>query len=159
MRKSKTITIDGDKRDAGKTFLITEMSAVAAEKWATQAMLALGKAGIEVPDEAVSAGAAAILSAGLMAFRSISFADAEPLLDEMLGCVSIIPDPTKIDPTTGQPVARPIFDGDIEEIGTLLKRRGEVIELHLGFSPAAVLSSLGKAAAMAMASSDTQTSR
>lgn len=145
MRKIKQITIGGENRDSGKLFVITEMSAVAAERWAAQALLALGRAGVEVPDEATAAGAAAILSAGLTAFRSISFADAEPLLDEMLGCVSFVPDPARIDPATNQPLARPLIDDDVEEIGTLLKLRSEVIDVHLGFSPAAVLSSLGTA--------------
>ena len=63
----------------------------------------------------------------------------------MLSCVALVPDRDRIDPLSGQPVTRPIKEDDVEEVSTLLKLRGEVIQIHLGFSPAAVLSSLGTA--------------
>ena len=40
-RKVEYITIDQEGRDQGKTFKITEMPALKAEKWATRAFLAL----------------------------------------------------------------------------------------------------------------------
>lgn len=151
MRKYILVKIEGEGRDKGKCFLVTEMPAFQAEKWAMRALLALGKAGVEVPDEAIHAGAAGILMAGLSAFRQIGFADAEPLLDEMMGCVAFVPDASMKDPIDGKPVTRGLArgdnfnDGDIEEVTTLLRLRGEAIELHLGFSIAAILSSLGAA--------------
>lgn len=149
MRKHKTIVIDIEGRDKGKAFLIVERSAYDAEKWATRALMALGRSGIDVPPEAMQAGALGLLLVGIEAFKRMPFEDAEPLLDEMMACVTFVPDPGKIDANTGRPISRPLLqgdDGDLEEVSTLLKLRSEVIELHLGFSLAATLSNLAAAA-------------
>lgn len=154
MRKSKDITIalgDGN-RDNGKLFRITEMPAVAAEKWAARALLAMSRSGVEIPEEAMTAGAATLLAAGLRSFTSMAFEDAETLLDEMFDCIVIVPSPS-------QPlVSRALIDDDIEEVTTRLFLRGEVIEIHTGFSVTASLSKLGAAAKEANGSSDTPTS-
>jgi hypothetical protein len=157
MRKTETVVIEREGRDKGKTFLITEMPAMQAEKWAARALLALGRAGVEIPDDAMGLGAAAIISAGLGAFRQMNFVDAEPLLDEMMSCVQIVPDPTKKDATTQAPIVRALIDGDIEEVATLAQLRSEVIEVHTGFSVTAALSKLG--AAVVSKRSATPTSR
>lgn len=157
MRKTKTVVIERDGRDKGKTFLITELSAMAAEKWAARALLALGRAGVEIPDDMAGVGAAAIISAGLGAFRQMNFEDAEPLLDEMMACVQIVPDPSRKDAATQQPIARPMIDGDVEEVPTLAQLRAEVIEVHTGFSVTDALASLG--ASVASRPSPTPTSR
>lgn len=142
MRKTKLVIIPSTppSRDAGKAFLVTEMDAVRAEKWATRALLALASSGVDIPPEVIKAGAAALMAAGFRALLTMGFADAEPLLDEMLSCVVIVPDRSKPD------VTRNIDADDIEEVSTLLLLRSEVIEIHTGFSPAAFLSTLGKAA-------------
>lgn len=146
MRKHKLVTVEADGRDKAKRFLIVEKSAFDTEKWATKALLALARNGIEVPEEAMQAGALGVLIAGLGGFQRIRFEDAEPLLDEMLGCITFVPDPSKTDPVTGRPISRPLVDdGDIEEVATLLLLRGEALELHLGFSVSAVLSDMGAA--------------
>lgn len=153
MRKHKVVTIEAEGRDKGKSFLVLEKDAYETERWAVRALLALSKAGVEVPEEALQAGALGILAMGLDAFRQMRFEDAEPLLAEMLGCIHFVIDPNAKDPMTGRPVTRALLmptaanDGDIEEVTTLLKLRGEALELHLGFSVAAVLSRL---AAMVM---------
>lgn len=151
MRKSKIVRIEAEGRDKGKHFLLTEMSAMQAEKWAMRALLALGRSGIEVSDEAIQAGAAGVMSAGLAAFARLPFAEAEPLLEEMLSCIGFVGDPARTDALTRQPIARALAlgdetnDGDIEEVTTLLKLRAEVAELHLGFSVSGALSSLAAA--------------
>ena len=153
MRKHKVVTIEAEGRDKGKSFLILEKSAFDAERWAIRALLALSKAGVEVPDEAMQAGALGILAMGLDAFRMMDFEDAEPLLEEMLACVHFVPNPADKDPMTGRPMTRSLMqpteanDGDIEEVSTLLKLRGEALELHLGFSVAAVLFNMVEMAA------------
>lgn len=143
-RKTKILSIPstGDKtsRDAGKHFLITEKPAVQAEKWAARALMAAANAGIDIPPEVIKMGAGAALAIGLRALLSMSFADAEPLLDEMLQCVEIVPDPKRPE------VVRSLDEEDVEEVATLLLLRSEVIEIHTGFSIAAFLSNLGKAA-------------
>lgn len=154
MRKEKIVTVPASGgRDAGKHFLITEFSALRAEKWATRALLALASSGMDIPPEVVRMGAGAIVAVGFRAMLTMAFADAEPLLSEMLQCVQVMPDKSKPD------VLRPLDDEDIEEVSTLLLLRSEVIELHTGFSPADFLSTLGKsAAAPTPDSSDTPTS-
>lgn len=143
MRKTKVVPVpstDRDNRDAGKLFFITEMGAVQSEKWATRALLAMASGGIDIPPEVLRMGMGAVLAAGFRSLMTMAFADAEPLLDEMMQCVSIIPDPKRKD------VTRPLDDEDIDEVSTLLLLRSEIVELHTGFSIAAFLSNMGKAA-------------
>jgi hypothetical protein len=150
-RKTETwVATEG--RDKGKHFVITEMSAARAEKWATRALLAIGRAGVDLPDDLASAGMAALAYAGLKAITSCAFEDAEPLLDEMMQCVTIQPDP-KLEFTRGT------IEDDFEEVATLVQLRDRVFGLHVGFSIAAELAKLGAAAKKALdASNDTQTS-
>lgn len=151
MRKTKIVTIEAEGRDKGKSFLITEMSAMQAEKWAAKALLALGRAGAEISDEEIEAGMLGILAAGLSAFRKMAFMDAEPLLDEMLECVAFVPDLGRKDALTQAPLTRAVIwgdgqgDADVEEVATLLTLRGEALEVHTGFSVAAALSNLAAA--------------
>jgi len=139
-RKVETV-VASYGRDAGKQFVITEMSARGAEKWALRAMLALGRSGVDLPDDAGGGGIAVLAAVGLRAIISARFEDAEPLLDEMISCVEIVPDPAS------PAVKRRIMpdDADIEEVATILWLRSEVFRVHVGFSIAAELSKLGAA--------------
>ena len=154
-RKTKQFQVASEGRDKGKTFLLTEMPALQAEKWAQRALLAFAKSGRnDVPEDIQSAGAAGLVRLGLTALTSMDFHDAEPLLDEMLGCVLFVPDPSKIDQFTRTPITRPVmWNDDVEEVATILALRNEVIELHLGFSIAAFLSTLGEKAKAALSNS------
>lgn len=131
-RRTKTVTIksDASNRDAGKSFHLTEMPAMQAEKWAARAMSALLRSGVHVPDEIVSRGLAGIAMVGLKGLMGLSFADAEPLMDEMFTCIQRVE----------QAVTRKLVENDIEEVTTILQLRSEVIDLHVGFSIAAYLS-------------------
>lgn len=126
MRKIARLVISSEGRDKGKNFLLTEMPAMRAEKWAIRLLLALTRAGIEVP-EGEGMAAVAQINFNPTIFGKIHYADANPLLDEMMGCVEFIPDPSNN-------VARPLMEEDIEEVLTLFKIRMEVIALHTGFS-------------------------
>lgn len=140
MRREKTITILDANRDQGKVFHIIEMPAFQAEKWAVRALLAMARSGIELPEGIEHAGLAGLATVSLRAMAGVSFAEAEPLMDEMLGCVTFQPDPK-------QPaVRRGLVETDIEEITTLVKLRAEALELHLGFSLDAIRSALGAVA-------------
>jgi len=146
MRRTKEITISwgappadpehpktGENRDHGKRFLLTEMSAFAAERWAMRLTLAMTKCGLDVPEGATNWGA--ILAYGVMkGIGSLPWNEAEPLLDEMLSCVRVIEDRI--------PEGRPPTEDDIEEVQTRLLLRQEVFELHCGFSVAEILSLL-----------------
>lgn len=139
MRKTRTVTISAEGRDRGKQFVVTEMAAEPAEKWGMRLLGALTRSGVEVPDSAAGMGMAALLSIGLAAALRAPFADLEPLLDEMMACVQVVPDPAR-------PFPRPLVADDVEEVATRLLLRSEVVEVHTGFSVAAYLSSLQVAA-------------
>lgn len=128
MRKDKKITIsDASSRDNGKTFLITEMPADQAEKWGFRAFIALVNAGFfssAMPTPEYAMQTVAPLGPGM--FLRMSWADAEPLLDEMFDCVQIVEDKM-----TRQPMGE-----DIAEVSTRLKLRAEVLKLHVDFSKA-----------------------
>ena len=128
MRKTADVTITAEGRDAGKVFRLTEMPAARAEKWAMRAFLGMARAGIEIPDNIANAGLAGIATIGLKAVGSMSFSDAELLLDEMFACIQAVPDPQNA------ARVRPLVENDIEEVATRLRLRKEVFDLHVSFS-------------------------
>ena len=111
-------------RDKGKEFLITEMSATQAESWAFRVILAIGNAGIEIPDNLASQGMAGLMAVGYMNLLKIPFDAAKPLLDEMMGCVQIVPSAN---------IKRPLIEDDIEEVKTRLLIRKAIWDLHMDF--------------------------
>jgi hypothetical protein len=127
-RHETTFTVTDDNRDRGKVFHIREMSARAAEKWASRALMAAVRAGADIPDEIAGAGMAGVAAMGIRAFLGMRWDDAEPLLDEMMTCVQIVTDPGR------SPFRRDVTDDDIDEVKTLLRLREEVLSLHVGFS-------------------------
>jgi len=136
-RKVTQITISSDDRDNGKIFEITEMAAEQAEAWAARALGALGRSNNEIPPDVLDRGMAGIVMVGIKAFGSIPWAELKPLLDEMFGCVALIP--------PGSPQMRikdPVMSSQIEEVSTRLRLRDAVLELHLGFSVAGEIAKL-----------------
>lgn len=133
-RRIQTLTIDAEGRDQGKIFVLKEMPAEQAEKWAGRAILALAKSGVEVPDDVAAAGLAGVASVGIKAFGGIAWDMAEPLLDEMFTCVTIQPNVDK------PQITRRLVEDDIEEVATRLKIRIALFELHTGFSVPAIKS-------------------
>lgn len=115
-------------RDKDKVFVITEMPASQAEKWAMRAFLAISKSGVEVPAGIeMETGFAGIAKLGLTFISKLPFDVAEPLMDEMMGCVKIQPN------ATNPSVVRELIEDDIEEVATRIKIRLEVFKLHAGF--------------------------
>jgi hypothetical protein len=138
-RKEKSVTIDAPGRDHGRTYLIKEMPAEQGEAWATRLMLALAKAGVEVPENFLDMGMAGVAVMGLRAMGGLSWDVAKPLMDEMMACVHITCHPG------GKPfIPRPLISDDIEEIATRVRLREEVLEVHTGFSIRDFLSGLRK---------------
>lgn len=123
-RKSKTVKIADEGRDCGKSFLLTEMPVDKSEKWAARALLALMKSGADVPEG--MAGMAGLASFGLGSLTKLAWEDVEPLLDEMMGCIKFCPSPG---------ISRNLHmeADDIEEVGTLLTLRKEILGLHFDF--------------------------
>jgi len=130
-RKEIDYSVDGDNRDTGKLFRITEMPSTEAEWWAIRAGLAMAKNGVEVPDNIADMGMHEMARIGLGMLTKVDPVDAKPLLDELMKCVKIIPDPSN------RNIVRSLVDSDIEEVSTRLKLRAEVFKLHVGFSQAA----------------------
>ena len=122
MRRTEIVEIT-EGRDAGKKFMITEMSAEAAEWWAFSALQAIAGADAELNLQAPLSDMAA---QGIKALAKVHPDQAKPLLDEMMGCVQILV------PATQKP--RPLLDGDIEDVKTRFMLRKAVMEIHLGFS-------------------------
>jgi hypothetical protein len=132
MRNTDLFVISTPGRDQNKRFIITEMSALKAERWAMRALLALSHAGVDIPDDARAAGMAGLAKAGLRALHDLNFEEARPLLDEMLSCVTIMPDAKN--PTFTRPLVMNEMEGDdIEEIATLWELRERIFRLHAAF--------------------------
>jgi hypothetical protein len=129
-------------RDFGKTFHIREMGAKPAEEWAMQALMIAAKNGVDI-GEAEGRGMAGIAILGAAALLKGNFYEIKPLLDEMMTCVSIKPDPRN------PQIQRPLIDDDIEEIATRINLRREVLNLHVNFSTAAAPSSVTSTNSMA----------
>lgn len=142
-RKEMFVTIVEDGRDKGKCFKITEAPAVQTDKWGLRAMLALNRNGAQIPDEIMKLGLVGVLVVGVHKLRGVLWEDLEPLIDEMMACVQIVPTPSQPN------IVRGLFadPNDIEEVSTLSTLRMEVFKLHTGFTgPAARSKSLDAAA-------------
>lgn len=153
-RKREDVVIVSGDRDNGKMFRLTEMSASQAERWAARAISGMARAGVEVPEQLGGLDLMALAVLGLRALGSIPFAEAEPLLDEMMTCVQFVdvkhPD-----------VARGLIEDDIEEVATRLYLRRKVFALHVDFSGAVgdYLSALTARLRMVSSGTEPQTSR
>ncbi len=146
-RKTKHVSIpqtDGS-RDSGKVYLLTEMSAVQAERWALRGIQILARAGISMPvnpEDPAEANMAAMASFGWQnLLRAVSNSPVHELiewLDEMLECVKIVRNQASPD------FAVPIVEEaeDIAEVKTRMLLRMEVFELQTGFSLAEILQKL-----------------
>lgn len=122
--KTTNITIDKG-RDAGKRFFIKEMTAFDIEWWA--ARLLISALGAENVDLTKVAAMGTLAQMGISLIAKVQKEDAKPLMDEMLSCVTIAPNPK--DPT----VQRPVDADDIEDVTTLFKLRVEWFKLHADF--------------------------
>ncbi len=132
-RKEEFVTIVDEGRDKGKVFKLTEQSAIDIDRWANRATHAIVRAGGALPDEILKMGIIGVLSVGYHRLQNIPWSDLEPLLDDLLKCVQIVPTPSQPN------VVRKLFPDDIEEVQTLRYLREQVFILHTGFiKPAGV---------------------
>lgn len=122
-RKTYRLTVNSEGRDKGKTFVLTELSALDIERWTVRLVLALGKNGVTLPDVQADSGFAGIAGVLWALIAQITPEEAENLLATMLEGLKI--DEGKI--------SRELVDGDIEEATTLLSIRMAWVELHAGF--------------------------
>lgn len=127
MRKTKTITATFG-RDKGKVFVLTEMPADKAERWALRFLFALGNTGVEIPAGASDSSMAALAALGYQALLKTKFEAVEPLVDEMFDCVQY--------QHKGKQPPQDILPGEnsqIEEWQTRLLLRKGVFALHMDF--------------------------
>jgi hypothetical protein len=151
MRKERFITISTEGRDKGKTYCIQEMPASQAEWWAIRAFQAVTRAGIDIPENIKNSGMAGIAVMGLRAFAQLPPMDLKDLMDEMFECVTVVRD------NNPNLRMRPV-ESDIEEVETRLFLRGEIFELHTGFSLAGGNTNSISPATQTQSTSNTQTS-
>lgn len=123
-RKELKYTVTGNDRDTGKLFVITEMSTRRGHAWATRLLFAVMNSGIDVSPQMLNAGVAGLAVMGLMSLRKMPYDVAQPLLDEMLEGIEIIPDVSK------QNIKRALIPDDIEEVATMFKLQHAVWDLH-----------------------------
>lgn len=120
MLKSVDIIIEAG-RDKGKKFKITEMPAVKMDKWATKALLILGKSGNAFNLAQIN------LEELLKSLSSANYEGVEPLLEELLSCATFERDGVSMTMTSS------IADGIVEDWTTLFRLRIEALKLNLGF--------------------------
>ncbi len=138
MRRSRTVTIDKpadgiENRDAGKTFIITEVPAVQAEEWGLRALMALGTSGFIVPQEMADAGLIGAAIVGYQAFMGARQEEILPLWREMLpACVQYLPPAGEN--AAGVTITIPWNPQLVEEVSTLAILRQNILELHVGFT-------------------------
>lgn len=129
MRRVEEVRIEGDpatNRDAGKLFIVTEMPAVQAERWASRLIVLLSEAGADVPEgwEPGSQSLAELLKLGAPFIKVLQ----DPSLEEWWGCVKYQHRPNQM------PQAIVFNDRcQIEEVSTVGALRMKVLELHTGF--------------------------
>jgi hypothetical protein len=173
-RRQVPITIqeaDPEYRDNGKTFVVTEMSAIAGERWASRFLALLLNSGLDLkkiaaakeepteeataeelpPEDAGMAGVAA-LGDSVSPLLSVM---NDPSLDAWWECVQYQP------VTPGAPLQRIEHDArcQIEEIRTVALLRMEVIKLHTGFFSRAKASTTGRSSPVPTGFSPTRISR
>jgi hypothetical protein len=120
----KTLEVSGVGRDSARVYLITEMSAFKAEKWAIKALWLIAANGSDLTSAMNDAPFAEFVRSGLVALFKVDFKQAEPLLDEMLSCVSLV---------TNAGTRPIILADDFEDPRTLIKLRKEIFALHTDF--------------------------
>jgi hypothetical protein len=140
MRRTTRVTITEEGRDKGKVFILTELPADQAERWAIRAMLGMIQSGSEISPDSLQGGMASLAILGVHALGGIEWSTLEPLLDEMWTCVQYLHKP-------GNPPQeiQPGVNSQIEEVQTRLALRVAVLDLHLGFYIADASPTLGQA--------------
>lgn len=132
----ETILEMTEGRDAGKTFLVTEMPVSKLEKWCARALVALLAAGDMAPEIsrlARTSSGAALVQALAKGLGGLKWQDAEPLYDELLAHIFVLPG-EKPQVSQRLPLRPTTIDNHIQDLATIWKLRWTVLGLSLGFS-------------------------
>lgn len=155
MREEITVTLQDGERNL--TFRIRQMSAWKLERWIFRAVIQIARAsGESVSDLSIEDAQTALkkLAKGRDAdsgaqkivniIGGLDYEEAEPLLDELLGCCKLIPDPSN--PLMTMDMTEQTAEGQIESPLTLIRLRVEAAKLNLSFFGDALKSPKGKGA-------------
>lgn len=113
--------------DKGKTFVITRMSAMEADRWGRHCLQAAIASGADIPGLDADAGLAGLVAVGLGIFGAMDPERMDGLLARLMQCVSVQPDPRNA------AVRRPLDESDLEEIPTVGWLQKEAFALHVDF--------------------------
>ena len=152
-RHTKTVTIDQQGRDFGKTFVLHEMPTDQGHYWGMRVLAALARAQVEIPDSIIRSGMLGVAAVGFAKILgACGDADVKALVDELMSsCVAILPNPAtpqiirgnqqdfRILPN-GVSCTGPMVPDDIEEISTQVFLEKGALLLHMGFLPPEVRS-------------------
>lgn len=136
-RKTATYIVLNENRDKGKVFLLTEMPASQAQRWALRAFLSLARNGVELPVGIEEMGIAGMVGYGIEMVSRLPFEEADLLCDSLMECVQAQPD------ANNPAIVRKLIEQDIEEVSTRLILLKEVFKLHVDFSALAKNSTPG----------------
>lgn len=151
MLKTSEVEITAENRDKGRKYLLTEMPALKAERWARHAIAAMSRHDLDAREEIARLGMMGFVLVGMQALAGGDIEDVDALMDQMLPQIQII------EPAVTRPLTPD--GGDIWEVSTLFRLRKELIELHVGFPLAEFASILAASARSQQDSSNTQTSQ
>ena len=144
MRETILYTVEDDNRDKGRQYLITEMSAADGELWSADAIHALARSGVDLPEDYSKLTVAGVASLGFKMLSGIPGEGMHDIMDRLMTCVEYIPDPSNPDVRRGGKAPKPpLREDDIEEVMTRLKLKAVVFQLLTGFLKAAVSQRLG----------------
>ncbi len=121
-RLVSTYTESAAGRDHGKKFVVTEMDPRSGHRWASRLLFAILNSGGDVSPEILNAGLAGVARMGIAAALKIPHEVAEPLMEELLDCVQVLPENN---------VPRLVMNGDIEEVLTLFRLQVAAWNLHI----------------------------
>lgn len=116
---------DGEGRDKGKLFIISEMSSSQGERLTRRVLSSMLESGVYIP-QGVPLTSSLFAQIAISNIGKIRWDNIELIASELWGCVQYIPTPSKPD------IIRLPYEDDIEEIITIHKLRWEAAKLNFG---------------------------
>ena len=121
------LSVPMEGADHNKRFVITRMSAFEADRWGRHCLQAALGGGADLTGISPEDGLAGLAAAGIGLFGSMEPERMDSLLERLMRCVSVQPDPAN------PSLRRPLHESDIEEIPTVGWLQKEAFALHVDF--------------------------
>ncbi|MFT8419756.1 MAG: hypothetical protein ABF636_13150 [Acetobacter sp.] len=125
--RQHSVSVPMEGADYGKVFVLTRMSAMAADQWGRHCLQAAIASGADIPGLEEDAGLAGLAAVGIGIFGAMDPERMDALLARLMQCVSVQPDPRN------PAVRRPLDESDLEEIPTVGWLQKEAFALHVDF--------------------------